>query len=192
MKFFSPSHIEGSSTSVGRPGNCQSPVLAVENVDLSVLSSWYLSWGYPCISISVFLSVSHLLPPCPTLFWLYGFHLYVWHVHTSVVASASGVLLSAELICMKYRILFLIIIIISLDQLLLSYIANTSRTHAPARTRAHTHSTHPPHTSPYRYSMGLCQPTVMARSAGDNSWSLAIEINTGDPVSPRFWVFFAF
>ena len=25
---------EGSSTSVGRPGNCQSPVLAVENVDV--------------------------------------------------------------------------------------------------------------------------------------------------------------
>ena len=25
--IFSPSHIEGSSTSVGRPGNCQSPVL---------------------------------------------------------------------------------------------------------------------------------------------------------------------
>ena len=30
----------------------------------SVHSSWYLSWWYPCISISVFLSVSHLLPPC--------------------------------------------------------------------------------------------------------------------------------
>ena len=28
------SHLEGSSTSVGRPGNCQSPVLAVENVDV--------------------------------------------------------------------------------------------------------------------------------------------------------------
>ena len=31
---FSPSHLEGSSTSVGRPGHCQSPVLAVENVDV--------------------------------------------------------------------------------------------------------------------------------------------------------------
>ena len=30
---ISPSHLEGSSTSVGRPGHCQSPVLAVENVD---------------------------------------------------------------------------------------------------------------------------------------------------------------
>ena len=68
---------------------------------------------------------------------------------------------SVCLICMKYRI-FLIIIIINLGQILLSYIANTSRT--DARTR------------------------VKARSAGDNSWSLAIEINTGTggPVSPRF------
>ena len=92
------------------------------------------------------------------------------------------------LICMKYIILFLIIIIISLGQILVSYIANTSRTHertngpacahAPARTRAYTPShTHTP-SLPYRYSMGLCQPTVRARSAGDNSWSLAIETNT--------------
>ena len=44
--------------------------------------------------------------------------------------------------CMKYRILFLIIIIISLGQILLSYIANTSRTHArtPSRTYARTPS----------------------------------------------------
>ena len=32
--IFSFSHLEGSSTSVGRPGHCQSPVLAVENVDV--------------------------------------------------------------------------------------------------------------------------------------------------------------
>ena len=79
---------------------------------------------------------------------------------------------------MKHRIIFLIIIIISLGEILLSYIENTTRTHA--RTRAHT----PP--SPYRYSMGLCQPTMTARSAGENSWSLAIDRNTGGPVSPRF------
>ena len=75
--FFSPwrlFHVSGSpwklpiSSPCGR--ECWRP---------SVHSSWYLSWWYPCISISVFLSVSHLLPPCPTLFWLYGFHLYVWH-----------------------------------------------------------------------------------------------------------------
>ena len=49
---------------------------------------------------------------------------------------------SVCLICMKYRIIILIIIIISLGQILLSYIANTSRTHACASThrrrRRHT------------------------------------------------------
>ena len=48
---------------------------------------------------------------------------------------------------MKYRKMILIIIIISLGQILLSYIANTSRTHARthARThgRTHTHSRPP-------------------------------------------------
>ena len=44
---------------------------------------------------------------------------------------------SVCLICMKYRILILIIIIISLGQILLSYIANTSHTLACPRTRAH-------------------------------------------------------
>ena len=65
-----------------------------------------------------------------------------------------------------------------------------ARTPTPPPPHTHTHT--PP--SPYRYSMGLCQPTVMARSAGDNSWSLAIEINTGTggPISPRVWVFFAY
>ena len=45
-------------------------------------------------------------------------------------------------ISMKYRKMILIIIIISLGQIILSYIANTSRTHArtPAYTLVHTHS----------------------------------------------------
>ena len=53
-------------------------------------------------------------------------------------------------ICMKYRKMILIIIIISLGQILLSYIANTSRTHARmhTNTRAHTHA-HPPATTQY-------------------------------------------
>ena len=49
----------------------------------------------------------------------------------------EGKLSSVCLICMKYRIIILIIIIISLGQILLSYIANTSCTHACQRTRAH-------------------------------------------------------
>ena len=44
---------------------------------------------------------------------------------------------SVCLICMKYRIIFLIIIIISLGQILLSYIANTSRTHARMYARTY-------------------------------------------------------
>ena len=50
-------------------------------------------------------------------------------------------------ICMKYRMIILIIIIISLGKILLSYIANTSRTHT--RACAHTHT--PP--SPFRLSL---------------------------------------
>ena len=46
---------------------------------------------------------------------------------------------------MKYRKMISIIIIISLGQILLSYIANTSRTHTHARTHARMH-THPPTT----------------------------------------------
>ena len=42
------------------------------------------------------------------------------------------------LICMKYRIIILIIIIISLGKISLSYIANTSRKHADTHARAHT------------------------------------------------------
>ena len=54
------------------------------------------------------------------------------------------------LICMKYRIIILIINIISLGQILLSCIANTSRTRAHAR--AHTRAYTPP-SPPYRLSL---------------------------------------
>ena len=45
---------------------------------------------------------------------------------------------SVFLICTKYRIIILIIIIISLGQILLSYIENTSH-HARTHARMHTH-----------------------------------------------------
>ena len=55
--IFSPSsHLEGSSTSVGRPGNCQSPVLAVENVD--VRQSILLDISLDGIHLSQFRSSS--------------------------------------------------------------------------------------------------------------------------------------
>ena len=133
----------------------------------------------------------HLCEPLWRLDHHHPVHLY--KTSRVPVEGKSSVCLT----CMNYRILFLIIIIISLGQILLSYIANTSRTHACRRVCTHPRErvhTPPPHTPPslYRYSMGMCQPTVTARSAGDNSWSLAIEINTGGPVSPKFWVFFAY
>ena len=71
---------------------------------------------------------------------------------------------SVCVICMKYyRIIVLIIIIISLGQII-SYMANTSRTHGVARmyARVHTHAraqAHPP-PSPSRVSLfnGRCAP----------------------------------
>ena len=118
---------------------------------------------------------------------------------------------SVCLICMKYRIILLIIIIIRLGQILLLYIANTSRTHARthARTRERTHArtrvrTHPRervHTPPHTHRRRriairfVCasqpwRPAPLVTIAGRP----AIEINTGTggPVSPRFWVFFAY
>ena len=54
----------------------------------SANSSLYLLWWCPHIWMLVFLRVWHLLHPCPPLFLSY--HIYVSHVHTSVVASESG------------------------------------------------------------------------------------------------------
>ena len=70
---------------------------------------------------------------------------------------------------MKYSIIILIIIIISLGQVLLSYVANTSRTHACARTRAHASaSTHTAVTA-VQVSDILWRPPVTTRSAGIHS-----------------------
>ena len=60
---------------------------------------------------------------------------------------------SVCVICMKYRIIILLIIIISLGQIILSYMANTSHTHA---------GTHPPthhlRRPGCRCSIGRCVP----------------------------------
>ena len=71
--------------------------------------------------------------------------VYVGHggknVHAATFKLTSRVTVDGKssvcVICMKYRIILLIIIIISLGQTILSYMANTSRTHAC--THAHTH-----------------------------------------------------
>ena len=104
---------------------------------------------------------------------------------------------SVCLICMKYRIIILIIIIISLGQILLSYIANTSRTHAHTCMRTHAHTrmgehthTPPPYMLPLFVGAQPRRPAPLAFIAG----SRVIEINTrtGQPISPRFWMFFTY
>ena len=66
-----------------------------------------------------------------------------------------------------------------MGQILLLYIANTSRTHRHCRRTGYRYSVAPNHDGPLRWRQ--CR-------------SLAIEINTGagGPVSPRFWVFLAY
>ena len=102
--------------------------------------------------------------------------VYVGHggenVHAATFKLTSRVPVDGKssvcVICMKYRIIFLIIIFISLGQIILSYMANTSRTHAGthAHTRApaHTHRrahgpTHRRHHPGYRCYMGGVRPT---------------------------------
>ena len=65
-----------------------------------------------------------------------------------------------------------------------------TRAHAHARTPAHPHT----HTHRRRCIAIRFQPTVTARSAGNNSGSLAFEINsgTGGQVSSEIWKFFAY
>ena len=96
-------HISGSPWTLP----FSSPASGQECWRPSAHSSWYLFWWCPCILVLVFIWASHLLSPCPVLFLSYGFHLYVWHVHTRVVASASGVLLSAELLPLSLSLHFL-------------------------------------------------------------------------------------
>ena len=90
--------------------------------------------------------------------------------------------LTQNMICMKYRIIILIIIIISLDQILL-----THHTH----TRAHT--------SPFRLSLfdGSLAPSRDAvdasfrRVSGNQSWPVAGSFKYKYMVSTSFWMFFA-
>ncbi len=67
--------------------------------------------------------------------------------------------------------------------------------HACARMCTHTHARTHTHTRDVQViAVRWVRPTVTARSAGDNAGSWVIQINTraGDPISPRFWVFFAY
>ncbi len=106
--------------------------------------------------------------------------LFIWTSRVPVEGKSS-----VCVICMKYRIMILIIIIISLGQILLSYIAHTL---------THTHR----HRSGCRCSMAPIRDGVNApfrrfrwRSMAGR-WFIQINTRAGDPVSLRFWVFFAF
>ena len=105
-------------------------------------------------------------PPLVTGLYRYLFQYdQLAHTRRVPVEKKSS---SMGLICMKYRIIILNIIIISLGQILLSYIANTSRTHACARPHAcastNTHTVAAVQVSDIRW-----RPTVMARNAGIHS-----------------------
>ena len=67
------SHLEGSSASVGRPGNCQSPVLVVENVDVrqSILLDISLDGIHIYLNFGLPLGLTHTfyLEPCQALLW---------------------------------------------------------------------------------------------------------------------------
>ena len=97
------------------------------------------------------------------------------------------------LICMKYRILILIIIIISLGQILLSYIANISRahTHAHMHVGAHTH-THTAVATAVQVSAIYLRPTVTDRSAGIHSRFIEINTRATHPISRRLLMFFSY
>ena len=122
-------------------------------------------------------------------------YLFVTYTSRVPVEGKSSVCL----ICMKYKLIILIIIIISLVQILLSYIANTSRMHActHARTHVRTHEHTCTHTHRRRHGTGYRYSLAPIRD-GPLRWqqcrSLAIQINTdsGGPVSLRFWVFLTY
>ena len=74
LHIFSPSsHLEGSSTSVGRPGHCKYPVLAVENVD--VCQPILLDVSFDGIHVSQLRSSYRSL----TLYTMSRTVLVVWH-----------------------------------------------------------------------------------------------------------------
>ena len=58
-------------------------------ISTSVSLFFFTSLLMVSISMSVFLWVSHLLPPCPALFWSFIWLYHLYHVHTSVVAILS-------------------------------------------------------------------------------------------------------
>ena len=80
---------------------------------------------------------------------------------------------SVCLICMKYRIIMLIIIIISMGKISLSYIANTSRTHSCMHARAHMLTLANTHTPTPTHDCRCSRPTMTPSWLGDPFSTLA-------------------
>ena len=107
------------------------------------------------------------------------------------------------LICMKYRIIILIIIIISLGQILYCILQiHHACAHARAhkRTRAHARACTRAHTAVaavtvrrtgYRNSMSPNRDSPL-RLRQCRSLAIQITTRTGDPITPIFWMFFAY
>ena len=87
---------------------------------------------------------------------------------------------SVCLICMKYRIIILIMIILSLGKISLSYIANTSRTHARTHARAHSRTQTPPPPRPSMFAVSVrpISPTWLGAPLS----TLARQWPVGDPL----------
>ena len=111
------------------------------------------------------------------------------------------------LIGMKYRIIILIIIIISLDKILSSYYCKhithariNGRTHAHTRSHSRTRTRTTPYTTVavHCFSAPNHDSVMVGRTLSDAGETMAdrrlIEINrrTGHPISQRFWTFFAY
>ena len=75
------------------------------------------------------------------------------------------------------------------SNIIIVYCKHITRAQTDARTRVRTHPRERVHTYTHPHTHRRRRTAIVTgRSAGDNSWSLAIEINTGTggPVSPRF------
>ena len=140
------------------------------------------------LNVIIFICVSRMLTWVAHVTLAFYHPLYIYTRRVPVEGKSS-----VCLICMNYRIIVLIIINISLCELLLSPIANTSRTHALARTRTHARA----HAQTHTYhrirsgSMRRWRPrvTTLTPSFMAGNWVIQINTRACDPISPMFWMY---
>ena len=111
-------------------------------------------------------------PPPPMLLyqrWLIISCCFTSNVQLLVLAGYPLTGISACVICMKYRIMIWTIIIISLGQILWSYITNTPRTHARTHAHTHTHTHMDTHTHTHTWTHTHSPPSPFKLSLFDGS-----------------------